>query len=224
MNVTAIVPIKRNNRRMPHKNTTSFTDGKPLCHYVLRTLTRIDAIDATYVYCSDPAICGYLPEGVTFLRRDPALDRDETTVNDILLAFAETVDSDVYVMSHATSPFVSKESIETGLDAVLSGAYDSAFAVRKLQDFLWNEQGPVNYRLDAIPRTQDLPPLFVETSGFYIFTKRVLLELRRRIGQTPRMVEVSAIEGIDIDEPEDFRLADAVWTRAFRDGSRGETT
>ena len=30
--VTAVVPMKLNNRRLPQKNTKSFTNGKPLCY------------------------------------------------------------------------------------------------------------------------------------------------------------------------------------------------
>ena len=33
MKTVAIVPMKLNNRRLPQKNTKSFTNGKPLCHY-----------------------------------------------------------------------------------------------------------------------------------------------------------------------------------------------
>ena len=43
--VTAVVPMKLNNRRLPQKNTKSFTNGKPLCYYILSTLLKIDGID-----------------------------------------------------------------------------------------------------------------------------------------------------------------------------------
>ena len=81
-------------------------------------------------------------------------------MNEVLKAFAKDVPADVYVMTHTTAPFISKESIEKGLDAVLSGEYDSSFAAKKLQDFLWKDGKPFNYELDNIPRTQDLEPLY----------------------------------------------------------------
>lgn len=114
-------------------------------------------------------------------------------------------------MTHTTAPFITKESIEKGLNAVLSGEYDSSFAAKKLQDFLWKDGTPFNYELNNIPRTQDLPPLFEETSGFYIYKKSVMSELNRRIGEKPFIVEVSEIESVDIDEPEDFMIADAIF-------------
>lgn len=41
MKIVAIVPMKLNNTRLPQKNTKSFTNGKPLCYYILNTLLKI---------------------------------------------------------------------------------------------------------------------------------------------------------------------------------------
>lgn len=211
MKIIGIVPMKLNNRRLPQKNTKSFTNGKPLCTYILSALLSIEQIDEVYVYCSNPQIKEYLPSGVKYLQRSECLDQDSTKMNEVLAAFAKEVQADIYVMTHTTAPFISKESIEKGIAAVTSGKYDSAFAVEKIQDFIWKDGRPFNYELDAIPRTQDLPILYKETSGFYIYRDRVITEMNRRIGDNPYLVEVGEIEAIDIDELEDFVLADAVY-------------
>lgn len=211
MKTVAIVPMKLNNRRLPQKNTKSFTNGKPLCYYILSTLLKVEGIDEVYVYCSNPDICDFIPEGVKYLKRSASLDQDNTKMNEVLKCFANEVPADIYVMTHTTAPFVKVTSIKKGLDAVVSGEYDSSFAAKKLQDFLWKDGIPFNYELDNIPRTQDLPPLYEETSGFYIYEKTVMTEFGRRIGNKPYIVEVGEIEGIDIDELEDFIMADAIY-------------
>lgn len=211
MKVTAVVPMKLNNRRLPQKNTKCFKNGKPLCWYILSTLLKINEIEEVYVYCSNPDIKKYIPEGVNYLKRSEDLDQDSTKMNEVLQAFARELPSDIYVMTHTTAPFIKSSSIKKGLEAVLSGEFDSSFAVKKLQDFLWKDGRPFNYELDNIPRTQDLPPLFEETSGFYIYKSNIITNLNRRIGQKPFLVEVGEIESIDIDEPEDFKIADAIY-------------
>jgi len=137
-------------------------------------------------------------------------------MSEVLAYFSKEVDADIYVMTHTTAPFIKKESIERGLEAVRSGNYDSAFAAKKLQDFLWKDGEPFNYQLDNIPRTQDLPPLYEETSGFYIYERDVMTKFHRRIGNNPYIVEVGEIESIDIDEPEDFLIADAIYNHIYR--------
>ena len=219
MKVVAVVPMKLNNRRLPQKNTKCFTNGKPLCYYILATLLQVRKIDAVYVYCSNPEIKSFLPSGVTFLKRSTHLDTDKTKMNEVLVAFAQDVAADVYLMTHTTAPFISKQSLETGLQAILHDDYDSAFCVKRLQDFLWKDGKPFNYNLNDIPRTQDLPILYEETSGFYIYRREVMTELKQRIGKKPFMVEVNEIESIDIDEPEDFAIADAVYNYIIKGGN-----
>lgn len=216
MKIVAIVPMKLNNRRLPQKNTKRFTNGKPLCSYILSTLLEIDKIDEVYVYCSNPEIKEFIPNKVKFLQRSESLDKDTTSMTEVLTCFTKEVPADIYVMTHTTAPFISKESIQKGLESVVSGKYDSSFAAKKLQDFLWMEGKPFNYTLDNIPRTQDLQPIYEETSGFYIYTHDVMTELHRRIGENPFIVEIGEIESIDIDEVEDFIIADAVYNHIFK--------
>ena len=216
MKIVAIVPMKLNNRRLPQKNTKRFTNGKPLCSYILSTLLEIDKIDEVYVYCSNPEIKEFIPNKVKFLQRSESLDKDTTSMTEVLTCFTKEVPADIYVMTHTTAPFISKESIQKGLESVVSGKYDSSFAAKKLQDFLWMEGNPFNYTLDNIPRTQDLQPIYEETSGFYIYTHDVMTELHRRIGENPFIVEIGEIESIDIDEAEDFIIADAVYNHIFK--------
>lgn len=216
MRIIAIVPMKLNNRRLPQKNTKAFTNGKPLCYYILSTLLKIEKIDEVYVYCSNPDIQSFIPADVKYLQRSELLDQDTTSMTEILISFTQKISADIYVMTHTTAPFISEESIRKGLEAVLSGKYDSAFAAKKVQDFLWKDGKPFNYELDNIPRTQDLSPLYEETSGFYIYKQEVMTDLHRRIGETPFIVEVGEIESTDIDEPEDFMIADAIYNHLYK--------
>ena len=224
MKTVAIVPMKLNNQRLPGKNTKPFANGKPLCHYILSTLLTVDGLDAVYVYCSNSEIQDFLPQGVTYLKRPASLDRNTTKINEVLSAFARDVYADVYLLSHATAPFIGKASIEKGLRAVKGGEYDSAFAVRKEQDFIWKDGQPFNYDLDKIPRTQDLPTLYMETSGFYIYRREIITRLNRRIGVKPLLVEVGAVESVDIDEEEDFMIADAIYNYLIVQNRGGGTT
>lgn len=211
MKTVAVVPMKLNNRRLPQKNTKCFTNGKPLCHYILTTLLKVKGIEEVYVYCSNPDIQKFIPAEVKYLKRSANLDQDITKMNEVLQSFAVDVPADIYVMTHTTAPFISKDSIERGLRAVESGEYDSSFAAKKLQDFLWKDGVPFNYELNNIPRTQDLPILYEETSGFYIYKNEVITKLNRRIGENPYIVEVGEVESVDIDEAEDFLIADAIF-------------
>lgn len=209
MKVVAFVPIRLNSQRVEGKNLRSL-GGEPLLCHILRTLCRVEAIDEVYVYCSDEAVRPYLPEGVRFLHRSPQLDRNETLGREIYDAFTAEIDADIYVLAHATSPFIRSETIAAALHKVTAEGYDSAFSAERLQTFAWFKGEPLNYSLEAIPRTQEIEPVFVETSAFFIFRREVWCGLHQRIGRRPYTAVVDRIEGIDIDYPEDFALAEVI--------------
>ena len=209
MKVIAFVPIRLNSKRVAGKNLKMLGD-KPLLQYILDTLTNTTAIDEVYVYCSQEEIKPMLPKGVKFLKRDESLDRDETLGQEIYDAFTKEVDADVYVLAHTTSPFIKVETIDNAVRKVSEGEHDSAFSAQKVQTFSWYKGHPLNYDLKEIPRTQTIEPVYFETSAFYIFRKEIWTIEHQRIGNNPYMAIVDPIEGIDIDNPEDFEFAERV--------------
>ena len=209
MKVVAFVPIRLNSKRVVGKNL-KMLGNRPLLQYILETLRNTASIDEVYVYCSQEEIIPLLPQGVKFLKRDESLDRDETLGQEIYDAFTKEVDADVYILAHTTSPFIKAETIENAVRQVTEGNHDSAFSAQKVQTFSWYKGHPLNYDLKEIPRTQTIEPVYFETSAFYIFRKEIWTVEHQRIGQNPYMAIVDPIEGIDIDNPEDFEFAERV--------------
>ena len=206
MKKIAFVPIRLNSKRVKGKNMKILGD-RPLMRYVLETLIKIKNIDEIYVYCSSREILPFIPDGVKFLQRDERLDSDETLGCDIYESFVNEINADMYILVHTTSPFIKDTTIAHAVDLVEKGYYDSAFSAEKIQTFTWFNGKPLNYILDFVPRTQDIEPIYVETSAFYIFTKELWKTQKRRIGDHPYMAEVDRIEGMDIDNNDDFELA-----------------
>lgn len=209
MKTVAFVPIRLNSQRVEGKNLRLLGREPLMCH-ILKTLLHTKGIDEVYVYCSDESIRPLLPEGVKFLRRPETLDRDTTLGREIYDAFTSEVEADCYVLAHATSPFIRPQTIEAALEKVHSGTHDSAFSVEKIQTFAWYEGRPLNYSPDDIPHTQTLEPVYIETSAFFIFGRELWRERHRRIGDRPYMAVVDRIEGMDIDYPEDFAMAEVI--------------
>ena len=150
----------------------------------------------------------YIPEGITFLKRPEFLDLPTSNFSQIFENFSNTVDSDIYVYAHATAPYITPQTMIECINAVKSGEYDSAFCAVKIQDYLWQDGEPLNFDATNIPRSQDIKPIYRETSGVYVFTKEVFEKHHRRIGIKPFIKEVSFRESIDINNPEDFDLAE----------------
>ena len=151
----------------------------------------------------------------TFLGNlDTYLQRSDLRVTTII--GAENYSGGIYGTLDA---YASVDSLEGGL--VLNG--NKYFGGAYSGGVYWKDGKPFNYELDNIPRTQDIPALYEETSGFYIYRQDVITKLNRRIGNNPYIVEVGEIESVDIDEPEDFIIADAIYNyqRAQNNNGKG---
>ena len=219
MKVVAFVPVKLNNERAPGKNTMPFSDGTTLITHFLRTLVQVPEIDELYVFCSKEEIKPYLIPSVHYLKRSERLDTKEATPQDIIDDFMAQVEADVYMVCHCTSPFVKVEHFSDCIRKVCSGEYDSAFTGEKIQRLMWYNGEPLNFDASNVPRTQDLPVYYNEVSAAYVFHRTTFEILRRRIGVHPYICEVSGLECVDIDYPEDFQIANAIYMNMLKEES-----
>lgn len=214
--VAAIVPMRHSSERVKGKNYRVLGDA-PLFHHIVRTLLATPSIDEVVIDTDSPTVredtLAVFPT-VKVLERPEHLRDGNIAMNDVLLNTVSQLDADVILQTHSTNPFLSSDTVQHAFDVFFdpSNDYDSVFGVTRLQARLWDKNTqPVNHDPAVLLRTQDLDPIYLENSCFYIFTPDVLRERGNRIGAKPAMVEVPAGEAIDIDEESDWDLAVAVW-------------
>ena len=214
--LVALLPMKAHSERVPGKNFRSF-NGKPLFRWVLDTLLAVPEI-ALVVINTDArdllAAHGLVDGGRVRIRdRAPALCGDLVSMNLILGDDVAHVPASLYLMTHTTNPLLSVATVRRALEryreARATGA-DSLFTVDRLQNRLYrSDASAVNHDPGNLVRTQDLEPWFVENSNLYVFTADSFAATGARIGRHPVLLEMSRLESLDIDTPEDWALAEA---------------
>lgn len=215
VNTVAIVPMRHNSERVPGKNYRPL-GGIPLYHHVVRTLSAVPEIDSIVIDTDSDFIIDDCAENfplVKVLIRPEHLRDGNIAMNDVLLNTLDQVESDVVLQTHSTNPFLKSETVAAAMSMFSGsdGEFDSVFSVTRLQARLWDaETRPMNHDPAVLLRTQDLAPLYIENSCFFIFTPELLRERGNRIGARPHMFEMSALEAVDIDTEEDFALAAAI--------------
>lgn len=211
----AVVPMRHNSERVPGKNYRPL-NGIPLYHHVIRTLSVVPEIDAIVIDTDSHFIiedCASHFPHVRVLLRPENLRDGSIAMNDVLLNTLDQVDSDIVLQTHSTNPFLKASTVSAALKLFdkPGSEFDSVFSVTRLQARLWDATTqPVNHDPTVLLRTQDLAPLFIENSCFFIFTPQLLRERGNRIGSNPLMFEMAALEAVDIDVEEDFALAVAI--------------
>ena len=214
--IVALMPMKEHSERVANKNIRPF-HGRPLYYHVLSSLLACPYIDSVYIdtdssFIMEDALRHF---DVHMIERPEHLRSDFTPMNDILLYDVTQVEADYYLQTHSTNPLLRTQTIGAAIEAFLgSSERDSLFSVTRLQRRLWDAEGrPVNHDPGQLLRTQDLPPVYEENSCLYIFSKPILEERRNRIGERPLLFEIDRIEAWDIDDEQDFRIAELLYEK-----------
>ncbi len=209
MKVAAFLPVKGTSSRVQNKNV-ALLDGKPLFLHTLEKLLECAFIDDVYLDTESDSIIKMADHlGCRVLKRDPELANNKTDGNRLFMNEVNQVDADIYLQILCTSPFIDKETIKKGIDAVASGEFDSAVLVNKQKQYTWRNGAPT-YDLNNIPNSVDLEDTIIETMGLYVMRKESALATKRRIGNSAFLIEATPLEAIDVNWPEDFKLANLI--------------
>lgn len=217
--IIALLPMKGHSERVKNKNMRDF-GGKPLYHAVLSTLLQCSNIEKVVINTDsdkikEDALKNF--DRVEIIDRPAEIQGDFIAMNDIIGYDLAHTDGTYYMQTHSTNPLVSAETIDKAIEFFFEnlGTYDSVFSVTRLQTRLyWKDGSAINHNPAELLRTQDLPPVFEENSNFFIFSKESFKNAgNKRIGLKPAMFEQNKLEAVDIDDPEDFELAEILYTK-----------
>ena len=224
MKVIALLPMKGHSERVPGKNF-KMLGHKPLFRWMLDTLSRSERIEQIIINtdaASELTESGLTPgEGgdakVLLRNRRAELVGDMISMNLVIADAIENIEAALYLMTHETNPFISLKTIESAIQSFEKNpSADSLFAVNKFQTRFYRLNGdPINHDPDNLIRTQDLEPWYEENSCLYLFTRSSFAATQARIGKAPILFDTPRLESVDIDEPEDWSLAEALSITLF---------
>ncbi len=213
--ITALLPMKSNSERVKNKNMRDF-DGAPLYHAVMKSLLASKYIGKVAINTDSQTIADdakkYFTDKVIIIDRPVEIQGDFVSMNDIIAYDLDKLDGEHFLQTHSTNPLLRAGTIDKAIEKYFKGLeeFDSVFGVTKVQTrFYDKDANPVNHNPEELLRTQDLEPLYEENSNLYIFSKESFKNSgQKRIGVKPQIFEVNKLEAVDIDEPEDFKLAE----------------
>lgn len=220
--IVALLPLKAHSERIPGKNFRELA-GKPLVRWILDTLIELPEISAVVI--NTDAVQHLEELGVTNLpkvqirQRAASLCGDMVSMNRIIEDDLNATDAVDYLMTHTTNPLLSAGTVRAAIERYRGSARaDSLFTVNRQQTRFYREDGSaVNHDPDNLIRTQDLEPWFEENSCLYLFSKASFAATGARIGAHPVMFETPPLESVDIDEGDDWYMAEALLEKRNRE-------
>ena len=210
------VIIKEKSERLPSKN---FLDlgGKHLYEHLLDRLDGEDVYvdtDSDFIYS-----CLKNTQVTCYRRKQKFIDLEtdlDYKVSPVLLMIDHFLDNfveddtEIIVTPHVTSPFIKLSTIISASKYLTKG-YDTVQACTEHKEFTYFNGKPVNFEENVVQKTQDLEPVVMGNGAFFIFTKKTFKENNNRTGKNPYFYPLTVPESIEIDNIEDWYLAERVY-------------
>ncbi len=212
MKVTATVPMKGNSERVSNKNIR-LLNGKPVCYWILESLTRSKYVNEILVNTDSEKIKNIVSnfDLVKILERPDFLLGDTISMQPIIEYDIKYAKNSHIFQTHSTNPLLKTETIDKSIETYFSNLSknDTLFSVTPIQQRYYFKNGdPVNHDPNNLIQTQLLEPIYHENSCLYIFSKDVNKKIKNRIGKNPYFFEIDHLESADIDEWHDFLWAE----------------
>ncbi len=206
--ITAVVAVRKGSQRVPNKNIKPFGKSN-LLEMKLDILKQVDGIDEIVVNsdCDEMLEIGRIHDVKTH-KRDEYFASSKATNTEFHGHIGEVTKSDVIFLAPVCSPFVSVDSHQDAID-YYCGGFDSVTSIQSVKNHLWRDTQPLNYDLDKVPNSQDLPDIFKLTYGITIVDREIMKNKKRVVGEHPGFIELDEIQSVDIDTEFDWTVAEA---------------
>ncbi|HEH4741109.1 TPA: acylneuraminate cytidylyltransferase family protein [Campylobacter coli] len=219
MKINALLPMKGYSERVKNKNMKDF-NGFPLYHAIMKVLLESSYIDKILINTDSEVIASdvyknFDYERVIIIKRPKEIQGDFVSMNDIIAYDLIQCDGEYFLQTHSTNPLLKTSTIDLAIEKFFDNldVYDSLFSVTKVQARFYDKNAKaINHNPEELLRTQDLESMYEENSNFYIFSKNSFnMAGKKRIGLKPQIFSMNKLEAIDIDNPEDFILAELLY-------------
>ena len=206
--ITAVIPIRKGSQRVPDKNFKEFFKGKNLLELKIESLKQVPLIDEIVVNTdSEEAINIAKSNDISYFRREDYFASSKCTNTEHWYNIAETTQTDLIMHVPCTAPFIKSKTYYDLINRFILSSHDSANTVSLVKEYLWLNNKPLNYDINKVQNSQDLPDVMKLTFGISILARDTMLERKNVVGNNPMFYVVSDEESIDIDTPLDFEFA-----------------
>ncbi len=218
--VVAVIPARGGSKGIPKKNIKLLA-GKPLIAYNIEAAKSAKTVQRVIVSTDDPEIELVAHQsGAEVIRRPDDISGDLASSESALLHVLESLRTsegyvpDLLVFLQCTSPFTAAEDIDGTVHALIDTGAQTALAVTEFHYFVWKSQSDgdmvgINHNKSLRLMRQQREKQYLETGAVYVMEVPGFLAHKHRFfGKTAKHV-ISPERVLEIDEPEDFRIAEA---------------
>jgi CMP-N-acetylneuraminic acid synthetase len=193
------------------------------CDEKTKTFNEVVRYIADYEVTSEtmmwtPCVCPFVTnkkfeEGISIYRN---CDEKTKTFNEVVRYIADyEVTSETMMWAPCVCPFVTNKKFEEGISIYRKIqeerlANDSVATAALIKEYIFDQNGPLNFSVENHVTSQNLPDWHYITNGFFIAETINMSKWGFVYGKTPYLCEVNKFEAVDIDDNYDFVMAETI--------------
>lgn len=212
----AVVPMKGESIRVQGKNYREL-DGRPLYEYILTTLLEAEFLSQVFVNTESPTLAGRIRKkfgnSLDYYMRDAHLASAATPMTEVIRDFGRSVQFDNLLQTHATSPFLRVATLRRAIEQYNEDCEPNKASLMSVSELrarcFDHHHRPINHDPLVLANTQDLEPILVENSAFYIIPRAMVLA-GTRVDERTQHFPIPALESLDIDSEEDWEMVELI--------------
>ncbi|WP_445717638.1 pseudaminic acid cytidylyltransferase [Flavobacterium sp.] len=215
-----IIPARGGSKRIPRKNVKDFL-GKPIIAYTIEAAIGSGLFAEVMVSTDDVEIAEIAKKygaKVPFVRSTENSNDYATTfdvIEEVLQEYQKTGSAFEFTCCiYACAPFVTSNKLIEAFQIMKQNQYDSVFPVMPYSFPIQRALKQQNNKLSffnpeySLTRSQDLEKSYHDAGQFYWMENKVIIENKQILTDNSGCVVISELEGQDIDNEMDWKLAE----------------
>ena len=219
MKILAVIPARGGSKGIPKKNIR-LLNQKPLITYAIENAKNSRYITDVFVTTDSVEIADVAKQnGAKIIYRDDRLSSDMVTLDPVVyhaMQKAEQISDhryDIIITLQPTSPLLTVETLDKGIEFFINENLDTIISVVNKPHLSWGKKdGKMVPSYQERRNRQELPAQYIET-GAFVITRREWVLNNTRIGEKVSVYEIPERESIDIDDKNDWILAESLLKR-----------
>jgi len=210
-----IIPARGGSKGINKKNIR-IVNGDPLINYTIRASNKSNAINRTIVTTDSTEIANTASSAgaeVPFLRPS-SLAKDDTPTEPVITHALSELDESFseLVLLQPTSPLRTATHINEAADKFRSTGATSLVSAYEDHSYRWHNtaDGATRVNYNERMRRQEKTSEYVENGAIYMTDVEMFLDTESLTAGQTEIYEMSKLASVDIDEPDDLRLATAI--------------
>ena len=216
----AFLPCRSGSQRVKNKNIRKFYNLKfGLIELKLKQLLKIKELNQIILSTDDKKIINFAislkSKKIIIDLRPKELALSSTKTDDLIDYASNLFNKEDHVLwTHVTSPFFNEKNYSEAIKTYKKNKnkFDTLIGANIVQDFIFNRTKPFNYNSKKTfwPNTQTLKELYKINNTVFITSAKIYIKMKNRIGKKLYFYNTDKICSIDIDNMDDFYLAEKI--------------